>query len=48
MYRRALDGYEKALGLTLVVTYIPWLNTLENMANLYVELGRTSDALLYY
>jgi hypothetical protein len=39
-----VDGYEKVLGPTQVVIYIPVLNTLENLAGLYVDIGRTSDA----
>jgi tetratricopeptide (TPR) repeat protein len=35
MYQRALQGYEKALGREQVKTYIPALNTLENIAVLY-------------
>jgi hypothetical protein len=31
-YHRALQGYEKALGLEQVITYIPALNTTENLA----------------
>jgi hypothetical protein len=48
MYQRAIDGYEKALGPTLVVSYIPLLKTLENLADLYMGLGRSEDAWPYY
>ncbi len=34
MYQRALQGYEKAMGHEAVKTYIPALNTLENLAAL--------------
>jgi hypothetical protein len=44
MYQRALQGYEKALGTELVKTYIPALNTTENLATLYKHLGRVSEA----
>lgn len=38
MYYWALDGYGKVLGPIPIVTYSPLLNTLEHLANLYVEL----------
>ena len=47
MYRRALDGYEKALGSHQLTTYIPALNTLENFGMLCMSVGRREEALLY-
>lgn len=44
MYQRAIQGYEKALGHNLVKTYIPALNTTENLATLYKQMGRASKA----
>ena len=44
MYKRALQGYEKALGHKRVNTYIPALNTTENFAMLYMEMGRANKA----
>ena len=37
MYIRALKGYKDALGLELVKTYIPALNTLWGLGNLYAK-----------
>ncbi|KAF2804477.1 uncharacterized protein BDZ99DRAFT_153096 [Mytilinidion resinicola] len=44
MYLRALQGYEKALGQEAVKTYIPALNTAQNMAVLFQQTGRTQKA----
>ena len=44
MYEQALQGCEKALGSELVKTYIPALNTTKNLANLYKQLSRVSEA----
>jgi tetratricopeptide (TPR) repeat protein len=35
---RALRGYEKALGAELVATYVPALNTTENLAMLFTQM----------
>ena len=48
MYERALQGYEKALGPEPVKTYVPALNATENLANLYEQLGRVSEAKEVY
>jgi tetratricopeptide (TPR) repeat protein len=44
MYERALQGYEKALGHEQVNTYVPVLNTAQNFAILYAEIGRADTA----
>lgn len=44
MYQRALQGYEKALGCERVKTYIPALNTMQNLARLYKQSGRAHEA----
>jgi len=48
MYERALDGYEKALGLTQANRYLPALNTLQNLADLYIQLDRAHVARPLY
>jgi tetratricopeptide (TPR) repeat protein len=48
MYLRALQGYEKALSQEAVKTYIPVLNTAENMAALFQQTSRTQEAKLLY
>lgn len=48
MYLRALQGYEKALGQQAAKTYIPALNTAQNMAALFQRTGRTQEAKLLY
>ena len=48
MDQQALRGYEKALGEQLVATYLPALNTLENLGALFNRSGRIEQALLYY
>ena len=44
MYQRALQGYEKTLGLETVKTYVPALNTTENLANLFRKADRFKEA----
>jgi len=44
MYVRALRGYEKALGREGVKIYFPALNTVQNLAVLYKQLGRVNEA----
>jgi len=44
MYERALQGYEKALGPEPVKAYVPALNATQNLADLYEQLGRVSEA----
>ncbi|KAH8742269.1 hypothetical protein F5883DRAFT_269068 [Diaporthe sp. PMI_573] len=48
MYKRALDGYEKALGLTQANRYLPALNTLQSLADLYIQLNRAHIARPLY
>ena len=48
MYQRALQGYEKALGSVLIITYVPALNTLENLAVLLSQTGRVDEAKELY
>jgi len=43
MYQRALQGYEKALGIEDTITYIPALNTtwcLSSLFELQADLGK--------
>jgi hypothetical protein len=35
MYQRALQGYEKAIGLDNIITYVPALNTTLNLGLLF-------------
>ena len=44
MYDRALEGYKEGLGVERIKTYIPALNTFENIANLYKKMGRVAAA----
>jgi tetratricopeptide (TPR) repeat protein len=44
MYRRALQGYEKALSADLLATYLPALNAYENLARLLLHRGRPKEA----
>ena len=48
MYQRALEGYEKALGPEAVKTYIPALNTIENLGDLFKEIDRIKKAKELY
>ncbi|KAI9854868.1 MAG: hypothetical protein M1813_000644, partial [Trichoglossum hirsutum] len=48
MYQRALQGYEKALGPVLIMTYVPALNTALNLAMLLSQIGRTDGAREFY
>ncbi|KAF2473124.1 uncharacterized protein BDR25DRAFT_218886, partial [Lindgomyces ingoldianus] len=44
MYVRALEGYEKALG----VEHTPTLGTVNNLGNLYNSQGKLDDAKKMY
>ena len=48
MYEKALQGYEEAVGLDLVSTYIPTLNSMSNIANLYSQTDRRDMAKNVY
>ncbi|OHW93509.1 NB-ARC and TPR domain protein [Colletotrichum incanum] len=48
MYKRALQGYEKALGPDAIRTYIPALNTLEDLGSLFTKLSENSKAISFY
>lgn len=48
MYQRALRGYEKAIGLEHISTYIPALNTMWGIGFLFHEKGRVKDARIWY
>ena len=48
MYQRALQGYEKALGPEAVKRYIPALNTMENLADLFKDTDRVREAKELY
>ena len=48
MYRRALQGYEKALGLENVTRYRPALDTMWNLGDLFAAQGRLDEAKEMY
>jgi hypothetical protein len=48
MYQRALQGYEKALGLENVARYRPALNTMWNLGNLFATQGCLDEAKELY
>jgi hypothetical protein len=48
MLQRALRGYEHALGSEQVLTYIPALNTMQNLALLLSSVGRPSESRELY
>jgi hypothetical protein len=48
MYDKALHGYEGAVGLDLVSTRIPTLNSMSNIANLYSQTDRRDMAKNIY
>jgi len=48
MYQRALEGYEKALGLEIVAFYIPALNTAYNLGLLFAGQGNIDRARAMY
>ena len=48
MYGRALQGYERALGPERVNCYVPALNAIQNLADLYVTLERPVQARVLY
>ncbi|OHE90417.1 hypothetical protein CORC01_14294 [Colletotrichum orchidophilum] len=45
---RALQGYEKILGPDAIKTYIPALNTLQDLGSMFEELGENSKAISYH
>ena len=47
MLLRALKGYEDALGVELVKTYIPALTTTRNLGNLYSETRPDESQAMY-
>ena len=44
---RALESYEEALGFELVKTYIPALNTMRNLGDLYSEIRPDKFEIMY-
>ena len=48
MYRRALEGYEGALGPKLLHTFLPALNTMFNFGDLLSRTGREDTAKIMY
>jgi hypothetical protein len=48
MLQRALRGYEKALGSEHVLTYIPALNMMQNLAFLLSNVGRPGESRELY
>ena len=48
MYARALQGYEDALGLKVMSSHIPALNTMFNLGNLFSELNEKGMAKTMY
>jgi hypothetical protein len=48
MYQRALQGYEKSLGVENITTYIPALNTIWNLGSLYKDETDLAKARIMY
>jgi tetratricopeptide (TPR) repeat protein len=48
MYQRALQGYEKALGLENVARYRPALTAIRNLGNLFAAQGHLDKAKEMY
>ena len=48
MSQRALQGYEKAVGLKNVARYRPALSTIRNVGNLFVAQGQPNEAKEMY
>ncbi len=48
MYRRALQGYERALGPKQVDSYLPALKTTKRLARTLASQGRKSEARALY
>ena len=48
MYQRVLEGYEKALGLDSILTYVPAFNIAYGYGMLFEYQGRLADAKLMY
>jgi hypothetical protein len=44
IYERALQGYKEALGNKDVKRYMPALNTIVNLEDLYKEQGKHAEA----
>ncbi|OXV06246.1 hypothetical protein Egran_05988 [Elaphomyces granulatus] len=48
MYQRALQGYEKALGLENIARYRPALNTMSNQGDIFAAQGHLDEAKEMY
>ncbi|OXV09799.1 hypothetical protein Egran_02439 [Elaphomyces granulatus] len=48
MYKRALQGYEKALGLEDITSHRPALNTMWNLGHLFTAQGHLDEAKEMY
>ncbi|PSN65679.1 hypothetical protein BS50DRAFT_64579 [Corynespora cassiicola Philippines] len=48
MYKRALEGYEKAVGPSQIRTYVPALNSMWNLASFRERQGCEDDARGWY
>jgi tetratricopeptide (TPR) repeat protein len=48
MYTRALQGYKEALGVELIPSYIPALNTMIGFGDLYSQTDRKNMAKTMY
>ncbi len=48
MYQRALQGYEKALGINSAATYIPALRTISNLGSLFERQADLAKARIMY
>lgn len=48
MYERALQGYKKALGSPTFETYLPALNTFENLGDVYQHTKKPELAKISY
>ena len=48
MYQRALQGYEKALGVENITTFIPAFNTLCGLGSLFELQADCAKAIIIY
>lgn len=48
MYLRTLQGYEEALGVAAVNSYVPALKTMWGFGDLYAELNQKQSAKAMY
>ncbi|KAL4787743.1 hypothetical protein BJX76DRAFT_354003 [Aspergillus varians] len=46
LFKEALQGYENSLGLVAAATYVPALETLEELAMISIYVGKDSDVIV--